>query len=363
MPNYQIKFTPVDTYFFGGEKHRLKKGANNQDRLIANYFVESNPYPQQTTLLGCLRYYLLFCNKLLLNSGSTSVQKDDAKQLIGEKSFEYGGLNDFKTIAKISSLYFLKDEEAYHFAPFDIDFDFLNEKILQKDNKNFKAKDHNNYNKYSICSHQLISMNNEQISLNDIVKTESQVGNKIAKPNDPNTEGFYKMNKKKLKQGWSFAVDVEFDEAIIKQNDAYKLPNGEAQFLPFGGEKSIFKIEAKEQQAQQFALPKNFSRTKPFIYLTSDAFAKNDLMKLVEIGINQFVSFRCLTSNISTTTHFNDLPEHQNKKGGIARSKRHQLLKRGSTLYFKNNQDRDTFISALEKGNENNIGFNKYLTN
>ena len=43
MAQYKIKITPLQYYFFGGEKH--------DEEFKINYSVESLDYPQQTTIL------------------------------------------------------------------------------------------------------------------------------------------------------------------------------------------------------------------------------------------------------------------------------------------------------------------------
>ena len=88
--------TPVDSFFFGGEKH------DNNEK--ANYFVEFNCYPQQTTILGFLRYLLLIENDLI----GTDEIKTKGEPIIGKESFDYTNTNQsFGRIKSISPLYFL----------------------------------------------------------------------------------------------------------------------------------------------------------------------------------------------------------------------------------------------------------------
>jgi CRISPR-associated protein Cmr3 len=61
MAKYLIKLYPIDRYFFGSD---VTFGADN-----SNYFVRSVYFPQQTTLLGMLRYYLLLQNNMLDDKG------------------------------------------------------------------------------------------------------------------------------------------------------------------------------------------------------------------------------------------------------------------------------------------------------
>lgn len=102
MPNVQtwlIRLTPCSAFYFGGDRH-FSAG----DHGGVNYFVRSNFFPQQTGLLGMLRFLLLRENQLLpLNAQNQS----GAKQLIGEESFDpfSSTIQNFGAIRKISPLF------------------------------------------------------------------------------------------------------------------------------------------------------------------------------------------------------------------------------------------------------------------
>ena len=49
---YKITLTPVEGYFFGGE-------TTFGEGQAKNYFAKSNLLPQETALLGMLRYQIL----------------------------------------------------------------------------------------------------------------------------------------------------------------------------------------------------------------------------------------------------------------------------------------------------------------
>lgn len=126
MNNYQIKLTPVNAYFFGGEKHAEKKGEPGKFEM--DYYVRSELYPQQTTLLGTLRYYLLMKNGCL--SPRKNNKESQANDLIGKNSFIYRKGETVQTFGKIHSispLYFLKGDDKYIIAPFDREFELVTE--------------------------------------------------------------------------------------------------------------------------------------------------------------------------------------------------------------------------------------------
>jgi len=355
MPNYQIKLTPVDTYFFGGEKHKLES-----NQLKADYFVESNLYPQQTTLLGMLRYYLLFRDENLLNKNSNSDARKKATELIGNKSFAYNGANQFGKIQSISPLYFLHQSKPYFFAPFDYNFNYKEGSLTNKDGKAFNAKEH-----YSRISKQQIINGKEPKEISAIIKDVDHTGNKKAKSGKSQLEGYYKMTKKKLDEGWSFAFDAAIDLDTLDR---------EANYVHLGGEKSIFKTEFKKiAHFNKAILPKKYVRTgSSFIYFTSDAFIKNEDLKAVDFAVNQFVSFRCMQSS-TETANYNNLPKQRSDKGilldkkevikkGLFRSCRNQLIKRGSVFYLDANE-KDKLAETLKNTPVHKFGFNHYLKN
>lgn len=79
MSTYLIKLTPLDKFFFGQKK---TFGDDN-----ANYFVYSSLFPQQTALLGLLRYQLLQIAGEEVFKNNKIQDKEKAAELIGEQSF------------------------------------------------------------------------------------------------------------------------------------------------------------------------------------------------------------------------------------------------------------------------------------
>lgn len=79
MSNYLIKLTPLDKFFFGQKK---TFGDDN-----ANYFVYSSHFPQQTALLGLLRYQLLQIAGEGVFKDNKIQDEHKAGELIGKQSF------------------------------------------------------------------------------------------------------------------------------------------------------------------------------------------------------------------------------------------------------------------------------------
>ena len=79
MYTYLIKLTPLDKFFFGQKK---TFGDDN-----ANYFVYSSHFPQQTALLGLLRYQLLQIAGDEVFKDNKIQDEHKAGELIGKQSF------------------------------------------------------------------------------------------------------------------------------------------------------------------------------------------------------------------------------------------------------------------------------------
>ncbi len=107
MAQYMVSFTPLEPYFFGGEK---TFSFTNEGR---NYFIFSEPLPQQTTLLGTLRYFFLPEKRF-------SKVKDYA-HIVGGESFDITKqeAQSFGVIRRLSPLFLVRGEEIFVRTPMD----------------------------------------------------------------------------------------------------------------------------------------------------------------------------------------------------------------------------------------------------
>lgn len=341
MPNYQIRLSPVDSFFFGGEKHNAE--------LKTDYFVESQLYPQQTALLGLFRYYLLQKNPSVFSDSKISDPKNAAK-LIGEKSFNYPDRNDFGKIKSITPLYFLHKTEPYFFAPFDMGFELSPELLLQINGKNYNAKDHG-----SKCS-QLELYSGDQTNIKTLAQLFRQViktGNEKVANGLDKEEAFYRqVTYQFVSTDWSFAFDVSLDEGSGVAV--------ESVFIPFGGEKSIFKMTVSsidKLNYPQYPLLLH-QRHVGTIICHSDCFIDWQALTGCDFAVNDFTGFRNFQATTATEKIYTLQKKASDINKGQVRSKRYNLLKRGSTLYFT---DRDLFGKAcklIEENPAHNIGFN-----
>jgi CRISPR-associated protein Cmr3 len=346
MPNYQLKLTPIDTFFFGNEKHI--DTADNGD-AIANYFVESNLYPQQTTILGALRFFILKEAGSAVFNNNRIVDKSKAEKLIGPQSFDFELENQsFGEIESISAVYFLKDNTPYFFGPLDFESnmtaDFSFSKEIEGKTTLYSSKNHEQF-----VNHYIVNKNGERFILSDIVKSQTKVGNK----KNSTEEAFYKQNSKYLMPGWSFAVNVS-TKTSLKTLSA---------FLTLGGEKTIFKADFEPINDFQTLkeMPKHY-RPVPCIFCLSDCLLSPTDFSKVAFGITQSVSFRNLHSVVMETNSYSALTTLKGK-GKLRKGDRFNLLMRGSVLYFSDNDALEEVSSSLiRNSNAFKIGFNQFIS-
>ncbi|MFN8243889.1 MAG: type III-B CRISPR module-associated Cmr3 family protein [Ferruginibacter sp.] len=224
----QIILQPLDYYFFGTNE-TFNFGAKG----IKNFTVKSNPFPQQTALLGVLRHALYTMGLPIGNSFDP--EKED---------------QNFGLIEKISPLYLLNEENKVLFraawpsikeegskVSTALDFaatgqaaiyngckspgTFLSEKFDPK----LEMED----------TWMNLSKNGELVTGNDIFAEEQHIGIDKQKTISNRTDegAFYRQQYYRLKKT-AFAFEVTLNDEV----DEKKLPS----LLPFGGEKRMFSI-------------------------------------------------------------------------------------------------------------------------
>ena len=174
MSKYQITLTPVDKFFFGGDM-TFQVGKNEDDKFnsqFKSYIIQSSMFPQQTSLLGMLRFLILRnAGKDVFNGGKI-VDKAKAKELIGDRSFMVNNNNDFRTIKNLGHIRICRTangQTSYlEFAPLFNEMSFENSSI-------------GSYNLHDICIPSLTKKEYDAKKGIDIMLTD---GAKQYKPDD-----------------------------------------------------------------------------------------------------------------------------------------------------------------------------------
>ncbi|GAB4047875.1 type III-B CRISPR module-associated Cmr3 family protein [Spirosoma litoris] len=379
---YLFRLKPVDTFFFGGERTFGYDGERSQKNVTANYFVESNRYPQQTALLGILRYKLLEANGWLASKQKSIPQ--EAIDWIGKRSFQHTAetnqARSYGHIHGLSPLFWLHQDKHTHqdtpfvMAPKDqgMALEWRTQSVSSLVGQGVRQQiPHvvSGYDPKIGLKRQLIDAKNNLCPLDYDEKTaaqspyKSQIQEGILKTDQraEDDQGFYKQTYYRFaNKNWSFAfIAYLAKEAAAKLSD-HLLTNC---WATLGGEGRPFRLTMSPagNVVDFFALP-----NRPAIdgrlrlTLLSDAFVTNEIYKECDFAITETVDFRPIESSVTVKNYAN---LNRSAKGDVTspqKAKKYQLLERGSVLYTTADQ-MPALCKALEKPiHFCQIGYNAY---
>lgn len=373
MSKYLITFKPVDTFFFGQEnKYRKKRNIKGKDVYEAEYYQVSSYFPQQTTVLGMLRYFVL-----LQNNQVPIKNKTEAIDLIGECSFNLNGTGlNFGKIKSLSPVFIIHNNKKYMPNPLDLILKSKNksnsksekqieplkykEKTLKTNLQNQESQIlyFSEYDEKEGLSRFLLNMKDQEDYLvyDKEENKDKYVFEKVEKvgiTKDQDKKGYYKQVLYKFKDtDTSFACIGDLD-MNLDASKKYKA------FL--GAEKSLFEIEFKEckDEFKNLVVLQEFNQPK--VVLLSDAFIEDDNSDYL-FSISKTIPFRFLISEIGKTKSFGKF----NTEDGLSRTDRFNLYQRGSVFYFDDTNLLTDFTKRLKTGKKEKnfykIGYNHFLT-
>lgn len=344
MSKYFITLTPLDWFFFGGEK-TLDGGQK------ADYFARSNRFPQQTAILGMLRYQLLKQKGWLKDSeGKSTGSIKDIYDLIGEGSFSMNNANaTFGKIIKISPMGLFNDE---YYVPMPLDKDqeitFESAKVQLNGSEKESLIAINKFDHKSYCNYDKWISKQYEVESEKIFESKTQIG--ITK--NGGDDAFYKQEVLRLKDGFKFAFYVEIDEEL------------KSDFVYLGAQQSCFKMAVEEVKGDE-DLESLYKRACPNvsidvkgikrIVLLSNTYVE-DLHKLQEMCLFMWSNSEC----------FRNMEQCENGKlhsGAVRYNKQvmlYNFLTAGSVLYYQS-KDEQSIKNMLNKNYLQTIGYNYFI--
>ena len=358
MAKYLVKFQPVDMFFFGQETKYRPKKKDGKIIFEADYFQKSAFFPQQTTVLGALRYLLL------QKHGQIPIRDQaTAEKLIGPESFNasQSGQQDFGIIKRISPVYLAVDEHFYMPAPKDIckrekegniveaekmNFDFENNRLPVIDN--YSPKEGLFDGMVRLTSFDVLNYTKTDENKYDYVFVEVE---KVGINKKQSEDAFYKQISCKPNQGKNiaFVVEAEIEEDGL-ENEVFH--------IPVGAEKHTFRVEFLKNKSlpeikYQLRLKNNVDNP-PAVLLISDTFVDDEANDLFSFSISGVKPFRYLLTKTGPDVKYGHFSVSKNRL---------QLFQRGSIFFFETEDNLNAFLDAI-KQHENfvQIGYNHYLT-
>lgn len=367
MTKLTVMIKPVEHYFFGTENRRSDD--------TQNYFLYSLPYPQQTTLIGTMRHLVLLAyhkenpKENLLDEKGNIYEKILAGKLIGDTGFRIGYDRNYGKINSVSELMLFdgktvllpaeqrKDSESMPSTFEEIEgTTFFNgsqiEFIPRLEGYDPKEPEISGW----------VSPDGIFFANDGLFKSIIRPGNKKKNTGDDDDDAFYKQEFYQLvKRDLCFVVQVDV------KDDIQDCLIGK-HIMTLGGERSKFTIgialstecivqvpSVTEKEAYYFP---NQQFLK--VVLTSDAYFKTDPYKNSLFAVTTTKPFRFLKSSVTETiNHYN----RGKSKAGLLESGLFNLIERGSTFYFKNEEQLQNWktSSGIDSKDFNNIGYNQFV--
>lgn len=357
--------TPLNTFFFGGEKTFTTPSGET------NYFARSNRWPQQTTVLGMLRYLI-----------GKQCNFDPLK--IGDHSFIYDSKDGFGIIEKLSPVFIISkdktDKDIYlleagidhqkHKETSKIERTQLKPELPSEKSKfgvyftEYKGNQNIpnlnfDYKEFLIPALFNSACTKELFDPSELFHEQFQVGNKKNYKGSTDDEAFFKQVFYRLEKNCAFAVILETNE-----------------LLPFdvvidtmGADQSIYRIEAMPLEKidsvfEEIEKGNNSITDANRIVLLSDAYVKSENLNKCTFSICDTTDFRnIITHSVSNeagiaTQYFHGM----NSLGSAQKTKvKYNLLRRGSVLFTETPKD---LLQDLKNDIFHKIGYNYFqLTN
>lgn len=367
MSNYLITLTPVDKFFFGGDMTFNVHGDADHNEKFGTYIIRSAMFPQQTSLLGMLRFLLLRSDKSLFD-GQSIIPGTSAKvtDLIGPSSFavKNGGKDD-SCFGKILKLHrcFVRCNDSQGLVH----------------NLDFLGFDHDVYGDAEAGN--VGYVNGRRVVLPAIGGYNPKKGYKKVISDGTLTKTLDKVFVEDKRIGIQRNIDTgkTNDSSLFKQI-SYRFNNAdgcrycfafyleaEADMLRYSGE--IVSVGADNSQFiigvdQVQEIPSGNEPGAPHkLVLQSPTYLSREEIGLASFAFTEVIPFRFLKTDVVDTENYSVLPRYKgaNKMKSPSRSERYELYAPGSVFYFENQTDYDDFVKALEAYEGfRQIGYNEY---
>ena len=389
MFTYLIKLTPLDKFFFGQKK---TFGDDNAD-----YFVYSSHFPQQTALLGLLRYQLLQIAGEDVFKDNKIQDKDEAGKLIGVQSFspfveeklQFGVIQSLSPVFIIDKKKNNEGKEEY-FLPVgrrlqkkeeEAPYNLLHLSYEDECPPIFEAYDP----KKELASCWLSPNGSTLLNEEDFFIKDERIGIRKDYKGTTNDDAFFRQryyhfkNFKEVVEGeenkgrkqppvrehdFCFATILEIKREIEYKELDKRL---DKRIVYLGGERQPFLMEVSEKTEDLQLNIKGSALTSDekhyTVVLLSDAKIEPNHLKGVKFASTEVKDFACLLTHVGTRKFYNKKKKREEQyleKDETALSHQHELYARGSVFYFDTKEQADQFCEHLAAStNFYTIGYNR----
>lgn len=372
MGKFTIALTPIDKFFFGSDMTFGAEGRDDLNEDFKSYIITSRMFPQQTSLLGMLRFLILSNDSRCFSRGRIT-DKDAASELIGANSFSVnatadknGKANSFGIIKSISACRIqavsrkngIDNVEDLFFEPLYRNaapvWDKANPaKINQIEvtipELAYSAKEggiacvlSNGVEKYYLEKEgdetKYIFLEDRRVGINRDINSGSTLNSSLFK------QISYRFNNSD-NQSFRFAFDAVVDNESL---DSYS-----GQMVSVGADGSWFVLDIQKAEAETSS---DCNKKERMLTLQSPAFIPRLAMCHVKFAITSLLPFRFMQSNVMNTQEYR-ITDRSYKRS----EKKYLLYDSGSVFYFDEADDKNKFEKYLKAQEDfRQIGYNEY---
>lgn len=388
MSTYLIKLTPIERFYFGSD---ITFGRDNENSLVRSAY-----FPQQTTILGMLRYYLLQENELMDSKGIV-INQNKADELIGTTGFDPQKSRSYGVINKLSPVFISGPDGEYFAQSREYGIDWLEDEVSKERMQSirhltvkkikgvcsFSQSSIHHFESYSSKTEiptLLVNARNNRMRFldygvelnNQVLKgifiTDQQIGIKLPEKGNKRTpeKGYFKQTGFRMPSGFSFAFYADLN---LKQGTSF-----ESGLVKMGADNSMFNIEiipkhhgndtidylfSREADSLVNPLFKNANDYRKKVVLLSDCFLPCDAYKKSVFASVEHTTFKYL----EIITDKNDEADYYKISGGKIQLKKtaefRTLLRKGSVLYVENESKKEELINTINQAKAfRQIGYN-----
>lgn len=362
MSKYLVKLMPLGKFFFGGD---MTFKVDDEETAFSSYIIHSFMTPQQTSILGMMRFLILSNNADAFNCKGNCIKNvDKANELIGRQGFVVGSSehnrSNYQSIKNVGPCFIWETQKHKSFfrGAKDVELQIGKEDMvdatinmmpvqlpkidIKKDGKMkpFTGKDY-----LPGC---YISLDGEKLKESDVFIEDTRIGINKSYTGKTENNAFYKQVSYRLEKNFCFAFEVEVSDSI--DLTAYN-----KQVVKLGADDSSFVFEAERVEKVDYPASKEGLR----VVLLSDTYLPDIANCNVLFAITDVRPFRFLS--ISNSTNAQDYNVKYKSSHSAKRTKRYDLYQAGSVFYFKDEKDKKDFCERIDSYQEfKQIGYNQY---
>lgn len=345
MNKYIITLTPTGKFFLGGDMTFALGGEDNKrfDEQFSSYIIKSNYLPQQTSLLGLLRFYLLKNDEDSFDKNRMRIADEEkAAALIGRHSFNLSKEvdNEYGIIDSISPCFLQVLEngewEMLHPAAFDrgMKVDWENAVCGTFNGESKRIPVLGNFDYKEGIRHGFVTSDDRFYELSDIFVEDPRLG--INKDYSGKTQdaALYKQISYRFNNAGERQFRFVFSVNLTRELDLRKYTS---DIVSMGADGSAFMLEIREGELP--AVPSRSDRLS--IQLFTDARIHPDALKESCFAISETLPFRNIESTVKTKNY------GRFSKDMVRSQKRISLYRRGSVFYFENETAKKKFTDSV----------------